>query len=73
MRLYDLNNGIEATYSHNDPVMAFAQYYASTNSLNTQFSANPKAVADKVRGRIRKGQFGYHMDGLSIPFASIKQ
>jgi len=72
MRLYDLTANTTSEYSHNDPVMAFAQHHASTHSLNTKFAVDPNGIADIVKPNIRKGRFGYHFGSASIPFASIK-
>lgn len=73
MRLIDLSNGNEALYSHSNPTMAFAQYYASENSLNSKFATDPSYIVDKIKGSVRKGNYGYHMGDYSIPFSSISQ
>ena len=65
--LYDLRKNTESTYSHDDHVMAFAQYYASENNLNTQFAVSPEKIAKKIFGKIKEGANGYHFGDWSIP------
>lgn len=71
MKLINLFTGEEVTYSHNEPLMAFAQYHASKVGLNTKFAVDSKSIVDDIKSYVKKGKHGYHMGDYSIPFSTV--
>tara|TARA_R110001592_G_scaffold209888_12_gene461211 strand:+ start:2474 stop:2701 length:228 start_codon:yes stop_codon:yes gene_type:complete len=71
MKAINLSTGEERIYSHNEPLMALTQCYASENNLNSKFATNRKALADKIKASVREGDHGFHMGNWSIPKATI--
>jgi hypothetical protein len=74
MKLFNLTKNTELEFSHNNVQMAFAYAIAEKHGLMTQFGTSPEKIIEKyVDGNVRKGEYGYHLIDLSIPFSSINE
>lgn len=71
MKIINLENGTELTFTHNEPKMAFIHAFVEDNPhLRTQLAIDPIAIS-VILPPITLGEHGFHMGDWSIPYSEV--